>query len=127
MRSLLAWNSCMSDNTALFCLSVCIIIDVIIDILPSDRCALAVHLQFAKQFAARGNQVVATVRQLGAGKSLQDVLGGDVTIMQLDVADPSSVKAFAEEAKAALDHIDVLINNAGAAFISIRLWNTEGS
>lgn len=74
-----------------------------------------VFLQFAKQFQQRGNKVIATVRQQGAGKQLQDALGGDVTIMQLDVSDPASVKAFAEEARAALDHIDVLINNAGAA------------
>ena len=71
-------------------------------------------LQFAKQFQQRGNQVIATVRQQGASKQLQDALGGDVTVMQLDVADPKSVAAFADTARGVVDHVDVLINNAGA-------------
>jgi NADP-dependent 3-hydroxy acid dehydrogenase YdfG len=70
-------------------------------------------LQFAKQFQQRGNQVIATVRQQGSTQQLQDALGGDVTVMQLDVADPASVAAFADTAKGVVDHIDVLINNAG--------------
>ena len=80
---------------------------------PTSSCLLP--LQFAKQFQQRGNQVIATVRQQGATQQLQDALGGDVTVMQLDVADPASVAAFADTAKGVVDHIDVLINNAGAA------------
>jgi NAD(P)-dependent dehydrogenase (short-subunit alcohol dehydrogenase family) len=77
-----------------------------------------IGLEFAKQFQQRGNQVIATVRQQGASKQLQDALGGDVTVMQLDVADPESVAAFAETAKGVVDHVDVLINNAGILIYS---------
>lgn len=55
------------------------------------------------------------MRQQGASKQLQDALGGDVTVMQLDVADPASVAAFADTARGMVDHVDVLINNAGAS------------
>lgn len=76
-------------------------------------------LQFAKQFHQRGNKVVATVRQSDAGKPIEEALGGDVTVLQLDVADPASIAAFADQLKSAVGHVDVLINNAGSAFPQI--------
>ena len=65
-------------------------------------------LEFARQFAAAGWQVIGTARKPDKAVELQAL---EVTVMTLDVADTANVEALA----AALDGraIDLLINNAG--------------
>ena len=65
-------------------------------------------LEFARQYAAAGWQVIGTARKPDAARDL-DALG--VRVMQLDVTDQASVDRLAGE----LDEqpIDLLINNAG--------------
>jgi NAD(P)-dependent dehydrogenase (short-subunit alcohol dehydrogenase family) len=72
-----------------------------------------IGLEFAKQYAARGWNVIATARNPSGAEWLQPVAAANtnVTIEPLDVTDQAAIKALA--AKYAGQPIDVLINNAG--------------
>jgi NAD(P)-dependent dehydrogenase (short-subunit alcohol dehydrogenase family) len=67
-------------------------------------------LEFARQYAADGWRVIATVRDVGKSKEL-GALGPKVEIHRLDVADLDAVSALGREF--AGDRIDVAIANAG--------------
>jgi NAD(P)-dependent dehydrogenase (short-subunit alcohol dehydrogenase family) len=69
-----------------------------------------IGLATAKVLAERGAQVVLAVRNLDRGRAAAQQMKGDVRLGLLDVADLSSVHAFAET----VEDVDVLINNAGA-------------
>jgi NAD(P)-dependent dehydrogenase (short-subunit alcohol dehydrogenase family) len=69
-----------------------------------------IGLETAKVLAGRGAHVVLAVRNLDRGRAAADQMSGDVELAVLDVADLSSVRAFAAQ----VDAVDVLINNAGA-------------
>jgi NADP-dependent 3-hydroxy acid dehydrogenase YdfG len=64
----------------------------------------------AARLAAEGFDVVVGARRLDRLSALADSIGARALL--LDVTDASSVEAFA----AALDRVDVLVNNAGGAF-----------
>jgi NADP-dependent 3-hydroxy acid dehydrogenase YdfG len=64
----------------------------------------------ASRLAADGFDVVVGARRMDRLEALATSIGGRA--VQLDVTDPGSVTAFA----AALDRVDVLVNNAGGAF-----------
>jgi NAD(P)-dependent dehydrogenase (short-subunit alcohol dehydrogenase family) len=71
-------------------------------------------------FAARGDQVIATMRDphraTAPGGRAEELVGVDgITIAQLDVADPASRTAAIESALAAFGKVDVLVNNAGVS------------
>jgi len=70
-------------------------------------------LEFVKQYAARGWNVVATHRREGVPESLAAVVKAhsNVRVERMDVASITEVEALA--AKLAGTPIDVLINNAG--------------
>ncbi|MHA6626008.1 oxidoreductase [Pseudonocardia sichuanensis] len=60
--------------------------------------------------AGAGARVVMACRDPDAGRAVAERIGGHTEVRRLDLADLSSVRAFAE----GLDgHVDVLINNAG--------------
>lgn len=65
-------------------------------------------LEYARQYAADGWQVIGTCRNPG---SAEELAGTGARVVQLDVADPTSVRAMKEAVGDA--PIDVLINNAG--------------
>jgi NAD(P)-dependent dehydrogenase (short-subunit alcohol dehydrogenase family) len=67
-----------------------------------------IGLEFARQLKARGDKVIATVRNPEAATDLA-ALG--VRVESLDVADEASVRALAERLQGVA--LDVLINNAG--------------
>ncbi|HXP75840.1 MAG TPA: SDR family oxidoreductase [Stellaceae bacterium] len=69
-------------------------------------------LEFARQYAADGWRVIATVRDLKKAKEL-GVLGSKVEIHGLDVTDLKAVAALGREL--ARDTIDVAIANAGVS------------
>jgi len=69
-----------------------------------------IGLATAKVLAERGAHVVLAVRNLERGRAAAEQMSGDVDLALLDIADLSSVRAFAEQ----VDAVDVLINNAGA-------------
>jgi NAD(P)-dependent dehydrogenase (short-subunit alcohol dehydrogenase family) len=76
-----------------------------------------IGLETAKALAARGAHVVLAVRSLERGRAAAAQMEGDVELGLLDVADLSSVRAFAET----VDSVDVLINNAGALALPFSL------
>ena len=72
-----------------------------------------IGFEFARQYAARGWNVIATTRSPEKAEAL-NVLAGtydNITIEQLDVTDFDQVDALAE--KYAATPIDLLLNNAG--------------
>jgi NAD(P)-dependent dehydrogenase (short-subunit alcohol dehydrogenase family) len=70
----------------------------------------------ARALAARGGSVVLACRNLDKGTAAAAQMSGDVSVRRLDLADLSSVRAFAEQA----EPCDVLINNAGVMAIPLR-------
>ena len=70
-------------------------------------------LEFTKQYAADGWQVLACCRHPQSAMALQALAGAhsNIKILALDVADFAQVDALALQLKA--ENIDVLINNAG--------------
>lgn len=79
----------------------------------SSRCApRPPPLQFVKQFAAKGNRVIAACRSPDAVKKQLEGLG-DVAVTQLDVSSPASIEDFADAVQQLTPHVDVVVNNAG--------------
>jgi NAD(P)-dependent dehydrogenase (short-subunit alcohol dehydrogenase family) len=66
----------------------------------------------ALTLARDGHEVLAGVRDDGAGERLAEESGGRVRPVRLDVTDQASIRAAAE---AVGDRLDVLVNNAGIA------------
>ena len=80
----------------------------------------------SKTFAEKGATVVMAARNLGKGEQARaDILKAypraSVDLMQLDVGDLSSVRAFAVAFKAKYDRMDILLNNAGVMAIPRQL------
>jgi NAD(P)-dependent dehydrogenase (short-subunit alcohol dehydrogenase family) len=73
-------------------------------------------LEFARQLAARGENVVATARDPESARDLRKL---KVRVEALDVADADSVARFAETLDG--EPVDVLINNAGVGVRSRSL------
>ncbi len=71
-----------------------------------------IGLEFARVLSARGDRVIAAVRDPAGAKALA-ALGSNVRLIQLDVADALSIASLPERIGPA--PIDVLINNAGVA------------
>jgi len=67
----------------------------------------------ARSLAARGARVVLAVRSVEKGREAAAEMTGDVEVRQLDLADLSSVRAFAADLT---EPVDILINNAGVMF-----------
>ena len=56
-----------------------------------------------------GHQVVIACRTLSKGYEAAETMSGDVEVRELDLADLTSVRKFADT----VDYVDVLVNNAG--------------
>ena len=83
-----------------------------------------IGLESAKQLAAEGNRLILVgrnpvklaaatdaVRRAGA-----DAGAGPVDTLTCDLADLSDVRRLADQVRATVDHLDVLVNNAGTVF-----------
>lgn len=68
-------------------------------------------LEWVKQLVSKGNKVIASCRNPSEAADLQKA--GVAHIVKLDVSDPASIQAWAKELAGQVDHIDVVINNAG--------------
>ncbi|WP_134739283.1 oxidoreductase [Nocardioides sp. 503] len=68
-----------------------------------------IGFETAKALAERGAHVVLAVRDRARGEAAAGRIRGEVEVRLLDVADLSSVRAFAGE----IGDVDVLVNNAG--------------
>ncbi|MCV7421149.1 SDR family NAD(P)-dependent oxidoreductase [Mycobacterium yunnanensis] len=67
----------------------------------------------ATALAAHGAQVVLAVRNVEKGKQAAARIGGDVSVVELDLTSLAGIRAAAEELRSRFDHLDLLINNAG--------------
>ena len=63
----------------------------------------------ASAMVAAGHQVVIACRTLSKGYEAAQTMSGDVEVRELDLADLTSVRKFADT----VDSVDVLVNNAG--------------
>ena len=82
-----------------------------------------IGLEVSRQLAGKGFHVFLTARNRKAGIKAAAALqeqGGKVTFVELDVVNPESIKRAAKEVAAAINHLDVLVNNAGV------LANSDG-
>src|SRR5436190_22325444 len=76
-----------------------------------------IGFEVARQLARKGFQVFLGARNAKAGKEAAETLraekAGDVSFIEIDVADEDSIHAAADELSNRIDHLDALINNAG--------------
>ncbi|MGW4737344.1 oxidoreductase [Nocardia xishanensis] len=69
----------------------------------------------ARALAEAGADVVLACRNVAKGERVAAEIGDRATVRELDLADLSSVRAFAES----VDSVDVLINNAGVMAVPL--------
>ena len=67
----------------------------------------------AKGLLSKGYTVTITARSLQQATQAAEILQGSVIPMQVDVTDDRTIQQAAEALGQRLDHLDVLINNAG--------------
>ena len=75
-----------------------------------------IGLQMAKDLAAKECFVILTARNTERGqKALSQILkmGHEAAFIQMDVSDPASIEAAAQQLKEITPSLDVIINNAG--------------
>ncbi|WP_249929448.1 oxidoreductase [Planococcus maritimus] len=75
-------------------------------------------LETAKSFARLGARIILAVRNLDKGQAAEQEIREEspeatIEVMQLDLSDLESVRAFAETFTSRFDLLDLLINNAG--------------
>jgi NAD(P)-dependent dehydrogenase (short-subunit alcohol dehydrogenase family) len=72
--------------------------------------------EVARQLAAKGFHVFIGARNREAGRKVADEIAkddGKATFLEIDVSDNASVTAAARDFSKIVDHLDVLLNNAG--------------
>lgn len=74
-----------------------------------------IGLEFVRQLVARGNTVVATARKPNEASELQEMISGgaDVQVTTLDITNEESISAWSSDLRNRVEHVDLLINNAG--------------
>ena len=80
-----------------------------------------IGFEVARQLARKGFHLFLGVRNTGAGEAAADKLRtegvkedyGEITVLEIDISNPDSVRRAAEEFSKAADHLDTLVNNAG--------------
>lgn len=77
-----------------------------------------IGLEAVKCFAARGAQIIMACRNAekaeeAAAEVRAETADANLTIMSLDLADLSSIEAFAKAVNSRYEKVDVLLNNAG--------------
>ncbi|XZF15864.1 SDR family NAD(P)-dependent oxidoreductase [Chitinophagaceae bacterium MMS25-I14] len=78
-----------------------------------------IGLETVKAFADAGATVIVPARDMGkAARNLEGV--AHVTIAAMDLADPDSIRTFAETFLSAHDKLDILVNNAGIMWVPLQ-------
>src|ERR1700693_55252 len=65
-----------------------------------------------EKLLARGDRVAATLRKVNALDDLKAQYGNNLWVASLDVTDAEAVRRVVDRAFAAMDRIDVVVNNA---------------
>ena len=84
-------------------------------------CSSGFGMLSAVEFARRGHNVFASMRNPDRAQPLRDAArgaGASVNVVQLDVTDPSSVERAVASVLADAGRIDILINNAGIGAVA---------
>lgn len=76
-------------------------------------CSSGLGHHLARAVAARGDQLVATARDVGTLRALANDYPQTVRVCALDVTQPEAAKAAVALAVGAFGRLDVLVNNAG--------------
>jgi NAD(P)-dependent dehydrogenase (short-subunit alcohol dehydrogenase family) len=93
--------------------------EVLADIDLSGKTAIVtggysgIGLETAKALAAKGASVIVPVRSEAKAQENLSGLAGDIKTAPMDLADLNSVRAFAASVSGDIQHLDLLINNAG--------------
>lgn len=74
----------------------------------------------ARALAAAGARVVLACRDVGKGEQVAAELGDRAHVRRLDLADLSSVRAFADGLAESHEIVDVLVANAGVMAVPLR-------
>ena len=69
--------------------------------------------EVVRQLAAKNWQTFLSARTLEAASQAARSMGPSVTAISLDVTEPANIKAAVEAVSHLVDHVDVIINNAG--------------
>ncbi len=75
-----------------------------------------IGLEIARQLSAKGFRVLVGSRNHAAGEKAVTSLrqsGAEAALLELDVTNPASIAKAAREVSDSVDHLDVLVNNAG--------------
>jgi NAD(P)-dependent dehydrogenase (short-subunit alcohol dehydrogenase family) len=73
-------------------------------------------LEVVRQLAGLGATVFLGSRERTRGDEAAVGIDGDVRVVEIDVTDDASVAAAATDVASEVDHLDVLVNNAGGNF-----------
>lgn len=80
-----------------------------------------IGLAVVKSLAEKGMTVIATSRDVAAGKAAVSGLDGDIDVVQLDVTDAAGVITLKDYVQTTYGRLDILVNNAG---IALDLWRS---
>src|SRR6266576_4368777 len=72
-----------------------------------------IGFEVARQLAAKGFRVFVGARNEKAGRAAAQKIGPATKFLKIDVSDPRSIRGSAAELAKMVDHLDVLVNNAG--------------
>jgi NAD(P)-dependent dehydrogenase (short-subunit alcohol dehydrogenase family) len=72
-----------------------------------------IGFEVARQLAAKGFRVFIGARNEKAGRDAAKKIGERAIFLKIDVSDRASIDKAAREFEQAIDHLDVLVNNAG--------------
>ena len=72
-----------------------------------------IGFEVARQLAGKGFRVFLGARNEKAGREAAKRIGDRAASLKIDVSDPQSIRKAAGEVANAVDHLDVLVNNAG--------------
>lgn len=72
-----------------------------------------IGLETTKALASKGARVIVPVRSPGKAQENLATIDGDITALEMDLADLGTVATFAEMLTSEVDSVDLLINNAG--------------
>lgn len=76
-----------------------------------------IGFEIAKQLVEKGNKVIITGRNADKLKNATEKIGGDITYIPTDINSESDVDALVNEVNTKFGALDVLINNAGQAYM----------